>query len=156
MTCYAVSELGTVDFVDQLLALDSGHSGLACLLVFSVAVACNCPQTICQHLVCVGQLVLFAAGSRLSCTGLSTAPLPCTLLETVVPVFWLCTFVALWIVLWATQGLPSRASVFRGCPCRDPPVCLDAQGGIKARRQPFVVVGVWSCQCLVVVQTKST
>ena len=45
MTCYAVSELGTVDFVDQLLALDSCHSGLACLLVFSVAVACNCPQT---------------------------------------------------------------------------------------------------------------
>ena len=29
--------------------------------------------------------------------------------------------------------------------------------GIKAERQPFVVVGVWSCQCLVVVfQTKST
>ena len=33
-------------------------------------------------------------------------------------------------------------------------MCLDAQGGIKARRQPFVVVGVWSCQCLVVVQKK--
>ena len=45
-------------------------------------------------------------------------------------------------------GLPSRASVYRGCPCRHPPVCLDAQGGIKAERQPFVVVGVWSSQCL--------
>ena len=56
-----------------------------------------------------------------------------------------------------TQGLLSLASVFRGCPCRDPPMCLDAQGGIKAKRRPFVVVGVWwSCQCLVVVQTKST
>ena len=30
-------------------------------------------------------------------------------LKTVVPVFFvLCTFVALWIVLWATDGLPSR------------------------------------------------
>ena len=26
-------------------------------------------------------------------------------------------------------------------------MCLDAQGGIKAERQPFVVVGVWSCHC---------
>ena len=60
-------------------------------------------------------------------------------------------FVALWTVLWATHGLPSRASVYRGCPWRDPPMCLDAKGGIKAKRQPFVVVGVWSCQCRVVV-----
>ena len=51
-------------FVHQLLALDSCHSRLACLLVFSVAVAGNCPQTVRQH--CVGQLVLFAAGSWLS------------------------------------------------------------------------------------------
>ena len=80
----------------------------------------------------------------------------CTLLKTVVPVFWLCTFVALWIVSWATHGLPLRASVYRGCPCWDAPMCLDAQGGIKTKRQPFVVVGVWSCQCLVVVQTRST
>ena len=70
--------------------------------------------------------------------------------------FWLCTFVALWIVLWATHGLPSRTSVYRGCPCRDPPMNLDAQGCIKAKRQPSVVVVVWSCQCLVVVfQTSS-
>ena len=51
MSCYAGSELGTVDFVDQLLALDSGHSGLACLLVFSVAVACNC--TTCPSASCL-------------------------------------------------------------------------------------------------------
>ena len=30
----------------------------------------------------------------------------CTLLKTVVSVFWLCTFVALWIALWTTHGLP--------------------------------------------------
>ena len=42
------------------------------------------------------------------------------------------------------------------CPCGDPPLCLVAQDGIRAERQPFVVVGVWSCQCLVVVQTRST
>ena len=52
---------------------------------------------------------------------------------------------------------PSLAGI--GVPCmslREPPMCLDAQGGIKAKRQPFAVVGVWSCQCLVVVQTRST
>ena len=40
---------------------------------------------------------------------------------------------------WATHGLPLRASVYSGCIDRDPPMCLDAQGGIKAKRQPFVV-----------------
>ena len=40
------------------------------------------------------------------------------------------------------HGLPLRASVYRGCPCRDPPVCLDAQVGIKAKRQRFC--GCWS------------
>ena len=30
-------------------------------------------------------------------------------------------------------------------------MCLDAKGGIKAERQPFVVVGMWSCQYLLVV-----
>ena len=38
-------------------------------------------------------------------TGLSTAPLPSTLLRRW-SVLWLCTFVALWIVLWATHGFP--------------------------------------------------
>ena len=49
----------------NFLALESGHSDLACLLVFSVAVACDCPQTVRQLLV---QLVdvLFAAASWLS------------------------------------------------------------------------------------------
>ena len=61
----------------------------------------------------------------------------------------MCAFAALWIVLWATHGLPLRASVCSGCPCWDPPMCPDALGGIKAERQPFVVVGAWSCQCLV-------
>ena len=50
--------------------------------------------------------------------------------------------VALWFVLWATHGLRLRALVYRGCPCRDPPMCLDVQGGIKAKRQPFC--GCWS------------
>ena len=62
-------QLSFGDFVDQLLALDL--SGLACdqrqacLLVFSVAVAFDCPQTVRQLLV---QRVvdLFAAGSWLS------------------------------------------------------------------------------------------
>ena len=62
---------------------------------------------------------------------------------------WLCPFVAQWIVLWATHGLPFRASLHCGCPCCDPPVCPDTHVGITAERQPFVVVGVWSCQCLV-------
>ena len=61
--------------------------------------------------------------------------------DSVVLVFWLCTFVALWIVLWATHGFPLRASMHRGCPCPDPPMCLDAQGGIKTKRQPFVSRG---------------
>ena len=34
-------------------------------------------------------------------------------------------------------------TVYRGCPCRDPPMCLDAQGGIKAKRQPFL----WLLEC---------
>ena len=42
--------------------------------------------------------------------------------------FWLCTLIAQWILLWTTHGLPSRASVYCGCPCWDPPMCLDAQG----------------------------
>ena len=67
-------------------------------------------------------------------------------------VFWLCTFVALWVVLWATHGPPSRAPVHRGCRYGDPPVCLDAQGGIEEKRQPLWF-GVMSCQCLLVVQT---
>ena len=53
------------------------------------------------------------------------------------------------IVLWATHSLLLRASVYRGCPCWDPPMCPDAQVGIRAERQPFVVVGVWSFHCLV-------
>ena len=36
-------------------------------------------------------------------------------------------------------------------------MCLDAEGSIKAKRQPIVVVGVWFCLCLVVVfHTRST
>ena len=33
--------------------------------------------------------------------------------------------------------------------CGAPPMCLDAPHDIKAKRQPFfVVVGMWSCRCL--------
>ena len=58
-----------LDFVDQLLALDL--SGLACdqsqacLLVFCVEVACDCPQTV-RQLRVQRIVVLFAAGSWLS------------------------------------------------------------------------------------------
>ena len=69
MTCHAGSDWAlfviqlSLDFVDQLLALDlSGFQSQSCLLVFSVAVVCDCPQTVRQLLVCVGQLVLFDAG----------------------------------------------------------------------------------------------
>ena len=58
------------------------------------------------------------------------------------PVFWLCTFAALWIVFWATQGLPSRASVYRGSPCRDPPMCLDAQ--VWHQGKAPTLCGCWS------------
>ena len=62
----------------------------------------------------------------------------CTLLL----VFWSCTLVTLSIVLWATHGLPLWASVYRGCLCWDPPMCLDAQGGIKGKVQNLC--GCWS------------
>ena len=43
----------------------------------------------------------------------------------------------------ATHGLPCRAPVYRGCPCRDPPLCHRIQGDSVAKRQPFFVcVGV--------------
>ena len=28
-----------------------------------------------------------------------------------------------WNLLWVSHGLPCWAPVYRGCPCRDPPVC---------------------------------
>ena len=53
------------------------------------------------------------------------------------------------------SGLPrpssAEAPVYRGCLCRDPPVCppMPKQGGIGQRkRQPLVVVVVCSGQCL--------
>ena len=39
----------------------------------------------------------------------------------------------------ATHGLPSLRHRCTVGIDRDPPMCLDAQGGIKAKRQPFVV-----------------
>ena len=65
MTCYAGSAYNSHSALRyQLLTLDSGHSGLACLLVFSAAEACDCPQTVRQLLV-QRIVVLFAAGSWL-------------------------------------------------------------------------------------------
>ena len=123
MTCYAGSELGTVrllDFVDQLLDRSGVSPSVLCRSCLRLPT--NFPSTalddLSYHVRCERQWCLF---------------------------FWLCTFVALWIVLWATHGLALRASVYRWCPCRDPPMCLDAQGGIKVKRQPFVAVGAWSC-----------
>ena len=45
----------------------------------------------------------------------------------------------MWSLLWATHGLPCRVPVYRGCPCRDPPVCHRVQGDSVAKRQPFFV-----------------
>ena len=39
-----------------------------------------------------------------------------------------CRWSSLWSLLWATHGLPCRAPVYRGCPCRDTPVCHRVQG----------------------------
>ena len=39
-------------------------------------------------------------------------------------------------------AFPVRAPVYRGCPCRDPPVCHRVQGDSVAKRQPFLVLGV--------------
>ena len=55
---------------------------------------------------------------------------------------WSCcrlSVVVLWNLLWATHSLPYRAQVFRGCPCRDPPVCHRVQDDSGAQRQPFCV-----------------
>ena len=40
----------------------------------------------------------------------------------------LCRVVVSWSLCRATHGLPSRALVYRRCPCRDPPVCHRVQG----------------------------
>ena len=47
-----------------------------------------------------------------------------------------------WKLLWATHGFPVRALVYRGCPCRDPPVCHRVQGDSVAKRQPLLCVCV--------------
>ena len=55
-------------------------------------------------------------------------------------------------------AFPLLASVYRGVLASTPPMCLDAQGGIKAKRQPFC--GCWSVVLVnvlvVVFQTRST
>ena len=38
-----------------------------------------------------------------------------------------------------------RAPVYRGCLCRDPPVCHRVQGDSVAKRQPFLV---WMSSCV--------
>ena len=59
-----------------LCRLASGAFGSDMSLVFSVAVVCDCSQSVRQLLACVGQFVLFIAGSCLAS-------------------FWLCTLVVL-------------------------------------------------------------
>ena len=82
-----------LDLVDELLTLESGPQAWRvslCSLSLLLATA---------HKLSVNFL---SALDNLFCslldpgwlTGLSTAPLPCTLVKTVVSVFWLCTFVA--------------------------------------------------------------
>ena len=50
-----------------------------------------------------------------------------------------CRWSFLWSLLW-----PCRALVYRGCPCRDPPVCHRVQGDSVAKRIPWlcVLIGV--------------
>ena len=46
------------------------------------------------------------------------------------------------VVVCGAFGLPTAFPCGHRCTVgidRDPPMCLDAQGGIKAKRQPFVV-----------------
>ena len=47
--------------------------------------------------------------------------------------------VFLWRLCRATQGPPFRAPVYRGWPCRDPPVCHRVQDDSGAKGQPFLV-----------------
>ena len=54
--------------------------------------------------------------------------------------------VELWCC-WATHGLPLRAPVSVRID-RDPPMCLDAQGGIKAKRQPLCGLSCLVVMCL--------
>ena len=53
------------------------------------------------------------------------------------------------VVACGAFGLPTAFPCGHRCTVdidQDPPMCLDAQGGIKAKRQPFVVgVVVKSC-----------
>ena len=132
----------------SVFGCDVRHTRLARNSFHRIFFNCN---TICS--ACKERRKCSNLGTPKSCVA-TRCPVPefsgtvCFLKDSGACLFWLCTFVARWIVLWATHGLPSRASVYRGCPCRDPPMCLDAQCGVKAERQPFVVVGVWSCRCL--------
>ena len=50
-----------------------------------------------------------------------------------------CPVVVVGGAFWVTHNLPSLRHRCTVGIDRDPPMCLDAQGGIKAKRQPFVV-----------------
>ena len=121
-------------------SLLTGHTSLACLLMFSVAVACDCPQTVRQLLVQrYRRSVRCWILAELNWTEHGSATMY------VVKYSGACHFGC--ALLWHCESCcrpPTalRTSVCRGCPCRDPPMCLDAQGGIKAKRQPFC--GCWS------------
>ena len=55
------------------------------------------------------------------------------------------------VVACGSFGLPTAFPCGHRCTVgidRDPPECLDAQGGIKAKRQPFVVGVVLKSCCL--------
>ena len=54
-------------------------------------------------------------------------------------VFVVCRWLSMWTSSWATHGLPCRAPVYRGCPCRDPLVCHRVQDDSVAKRQTFFV-----------------
>ena len=86
------------------------------------------------------------------------APLPCKFPSESVHLFPESTFVARPCLCRVVVGrlscrgacvgpptaFPVRALVYRGCPCRDPPVCHRVQGDSGAKRQPTlcVLVGV--------------
>ena len=49
-----------------------------------------------------------------------------------------------WSLLWATHGLPNRAPVCRGCPCRDPPCATESRVTLWQSANPSCC-GCWCC-----------
>ena len=112
-----------LDSVDQLLALD--QSGLASLLVFPVTDACDCAQTVRQRLVQrIDNLFCSLLDPVWSADWTEHDPATMHVLkDSGACFFWLCAFVAQWIV-WATpRPLLSGIGVPKGHQNRAPTLC---------------------------------